>query len=201
MTLFLKIFLWFWLAMALIFGAVTLVTWTLSTEPIVRQWQTIVGETMKVHAQTAAQIFDAEGTAGLDTFLKRLENSERINAVGLFRQNGEQIAGGKFQFETNSILNKALGGEETEFERNETSWLIGKKTNLKSNETVILITQWERPRVPENDFPTSREIGQILAVVLTAGLVCYALASYLTAPIAKLRRATQNLPKAICRRA
>ncbi len=192
MTLFLKIFLWFWLAMALIVGALTLVTWTFQSEPMVRQWQTVVGETMNVHSQTAAQIYDAEGKTGLDAFLKRLENSDRINAVGLFKQTGEQIAGDKFLLETNSILNKALAVGETEFERTETSWLIGKKTNLKSNETVVLITQWERPRVPENDFPTSRQLVQILAAILTAGLLCYALASYLTAPISKLRRATHK---------
>ncbi len=187
-----KIFLWFWLAMALIVGALTLVTRTFQTEPIVRQWQVVVGETMNVHSQTAAQIYDAEGTAGLENFLKRLENSQRINAVGLFWQNGEQIAGGSIQSDISSIRQKSLTSDETEFERGENNFLIGKKTTLDNGETVVLITQWERPRVPENFSLSNRQIVQILAVILTAGLLCYALASYLSSPIVKLRQATRR---------
>lgn len=192
MSLFLKIFLWFWLAMALIVGALTLVTRTFQTEPIVRQWQVVVGETMNVHSQTAAQIYDAEGVNGLEIFLKRLTNSERINAVGLFRQNGEQIAGGNIQLDLSDIRQKSLASDEAEFERGENFYLIGKKTTLANGETVILITEWERPRLPENFSLSSRQIVQILAVILTAGLLCYALASYLSSPIVKLRRATRQ---------
>lgn len=192
MTLFLKIFLWFWLAMALIVGALTFVTWTQQNEPVVRQWQIVVGETMNVHAQTAAQIYDAEGVAGLNVFLARLENSGRITAIGLYRENGERIAGSDIQFDVKSVLEKALTSAAAEFERAETSSLIGKKTTLKSGETVVLITQWERPP-SANFFPLSQtQILRILAVILTAGLLCYALALYLTAPISKLRLAAQR---------
>ena len=192
MTLFLKIFLWFWLAMALIVGALTFVTWTQQNEPIVRQWQVVVGETMTVHAQTAAQIYDAEGKAGLDRFLERLENSGRINAIGLFRENGEQISGGDIKFDVKNVLGKSLTSDAAEFERNETSSLIAKKTTLKNGENVVLVTQWERPPAP-NFFPLSQtQILRILAVILTAGLLCYALALYLTAPISKLRQAARQ---------
>jgi signal transduction histidine kinase len=192
MTLFLKIFLWFWLAMALIVGALMFVGWTQQNEPVVRQWQVVVGETMNVHAQTAAQIFDAEGKAGLDTFLERLENSGRITAIGLFRENGEQISGGSIKFDVKNILERSLSSDAAEFERAGTSSLIGRKTFLKSGETVVLITQWERPQ-PPNFFPVLQtQILRILAVILTAGLVCYALALYLTAPISKLRLAARR---------
>ncbi len=192
MTLFLKIFLWFWLAMALIVGALTFVTWTQQNEPVVRQWQTVVGETMNVHAQTAAQVYDAEGVAGLNAFLERLENSGRITAIGLYRENGERIAGSDIKFDVKSVLEKSLTSDSAEFERNEASSLIARKTALKSGETVVLVTQWERPPNP-SFFPLSQtQILRISAVILTAGLLCYALALYLTAPISKLRQAARN---------
>ncbi|MDQ2746473.1 MAG: ATP-binding protein [Acidobacteriota bacterium] len=192
MTLFLKIFLWFWLAMALIVGALTFVAWTQQNEPVVRQWQTVVGETANVHAQTAAQIYDAEGKAGLDVFLERLENAGRITAIGLYKENGEQISGSDIKFDVKSILGKSLASGTAEFERNEKSSLIARKTSLKSGETVVLVTQWERPQSP-NFFPLSQsQILRILAVILTAGLVCYALALYMTAPISKLRQAARQ---------
>lgn len=193
MSLFLKIFLWFWLAMALIVGALTLVTWTQQNEPIVRQWQTVAGEVMNTHAQTAAQILDAEGTDGLEKFLQRLGRQGRIGAVGLFRENGEQIAGGKLQFDAKPILEKSLTSDETEFDRTNPDSLIAKKTALRNGETVVLIAQWERPRAA-NFFPLSQaQILRILAVIFTAGLVCYALARYLTSPIFKLRSAARQV--------
>ncbi len=195
MTLFLKIFFWFWLAMALIVGAVTLVTRTLQTEPIVRQWQVVVGESMNVHAQTAAQIYAVQGKSGLDVFLKRLESSQRISAAGFFRASGEQIAGDNLPIDVSDTLQKSLASDEAEFERFETYYLIGRKTTLVNGESTVLITQWERPRVPNWYAVTTTQIWQILAVILTAGLVCYALASYLTAPIGKLRRATREFAK------
>ena len=178
--------------MALIVGALILVNWTTQTEPIVRQWQVVVGEAMSVHSQTAAQIYDAQGRAGLDLFLKRLESSERISAVGFYRANGEQIVGEKLQLDVSGILQKTLSSSETEFERYETYFLIANKTTLASGETVVLVTQRERPRMPPVYALTTTQILQILAVILTAGLLCYALASYLSAPIVKLRRATQK---------
>ncbi len=192
MSLFLKIFLWFWLAMALIVGALTLVTRTFQNEPIVRQWQIFAGEAITTHSQTAAQIYNAEGKNGLDIFLKRLENSQRIKAVGLFRQNGEQIAGSQISSDTSDIENKAIASDEPEFERGENYFLIARKTASANGEPVVLITQWERPRDTDGAFLTTRQIFQILAVILTAGLLCYALASYLSSPIVKLRRATRK---------
>ncbi len=192
MSLFLKIFLWFWLAMALIVGAVTLVTRTLQTEPIVRQWQVVVGESMNVHSQTAAQIFDAQGKAGLDVFLKRLESSERTTAVGFYRASGERIAGDNLQIDVSNTLRNALASSETEFERFETYFLIGKTTPLANGETAVLVTQRERPRMSSGYALTTTQIWQIAAVILTAGLLCYALANYLTSPIVKLRRAARQ---------
>ncbi len=192
MTLFLKIFLWFWLAMALIVGAVTLVTRTLQTEPIVRQWQVIVGESMNVHSQTAAQIYDAQGVAGLDVFLKRLESSERTSAVGFYRANGERIAGDNLQIDVSNTLRDAISSGETEFERFETYFLIGKSTTLANGETAVLVAQRERPRMSSSYALTTTQIWQIAAVILTAGLLCYALANYLTSPIVKLRHAARQ---------
>ena len=192
MTLFLKIFLWFWLAMALIVGALTLVNWSQQNEPIVRQWRVAVGESMNIHSQTAAQIFDAEGKTGLDRFLERLGKSGRILGIGLFRPNGEQIAGDQLQFDIKNVLERALTSDETEFDRTNEDSLIAKKTILQNGETVVLITQWERPRQPSFLAAAQTQILRILALVFTAGLVCYGLARYLTAPIGKLRRAARQ---------
>ncbi len=132
MTLFLKIFLWFWLAIAVVVGVLTLVNWTLQTEPLVRQWQLVASDVMNINTETAAQIFEAEGKIGLDAFLARLENSERVLAVGFFDQNGNQIAGGKFPVSVENIIQKALDSGNAEFDRTTPETIIAKKNCLEN---------------------------------------------------------------------
>ncbi len=134
MTLFLKIFLWFWLAIAVVVGVLTLVNWTLQTEPLVRQWQLVAIDVMNINTETAAQIFQTQGKSGLEEFLMRLENSDRVLAVGFFDQNGSQIAGNKFSVGIQDIINKALASENAEFDRSTPETVIAKKTTLKTGE-------------------------------------------------------------------
>jgi len=192
MSLFLKIFLWFWLATASVIAALTLVTWTTQTEPLVRQWQANAQEATVLQVGTAVQIYEAEGKKGLDEYLERLQDSERRLSVGIFKENGEQISGEKFSTDIENVFKKALESETVEFDRSSAHTLTAKKATLKTGETIVLIRQWERPRIPGFFSQPWTQILRILAVILTAGLVCFALAKYLTAPIVKLRRATQK---------
>lgn len=192
MSLFLKIFLWFWLATALVIAALTLATWTTQTEPLVRQWQANATEATILQVGTAVQIFDAEGKKGLDEYLKRLQDSQKLLSVGFFSEDGEQISGEKFSIATENIFRKALESETVEFDRSSERTLTAKKATLETGETVVLIRQWERPRLPGFFSQPWTQILRVLAVILTAGLVCFALAKYLTAPVVKLRRATQK---------
>ncbi len=67
-----------------------------------------------------------------------------------------------------------------------------KQIQLSDGSKVVFVTLWKRPTV--QTYPDLRtRILQILGIILTAGLGCYALARYLSSPIGKLRRATQKL--------
>ena len=190
MSLFLKIFLWFWLAMALVVGAVILVSWSTQNEPIRRQWQTAVADSTQIQTQNATQIYENEGVKGLDTFLQRLENSDRVTTVGYFIGN-RQISGGQLPENTTELVKKTLESDKVEYNVTETETLFAEKVALKNGETAVFVIQWERPRYPQTDWKT--RILQILAAVFTTGLVCYGLARYLVAPIVKLQAAAKNL--------
>ncbi|MCO6511949.1 MAG: HAMP domain-containing protein [Aridibacter famidurans] len=191
MSLFLKIFLWFWLAMALVVGAVLLVNWSTQSEPLARQWQTFVGESMNVNSQTAIQIYENEGVKGLEMYLSRLYSRQRINAVALFDQNRTRIAGNLELAGTGDLLDRAFRGSEPEFLRMPDRTYGASKAQLSDGSTLLYVIELKRFQAPP--FFTNRLLLQILAVFLTAGLVCYALASYLSSPIRKLRTATREL--------
>lgn len=190
MSLFLKLFLWFWLAIALIVGALTLVNWSTQSEPLARQWQTFVGEAVNLNSQTAAQIYEAEGIEGLNSYLSRSSQAQRVNSVGFFDENKKLIAGTINPAEIDQLFEEAMRSGQPEFLRLDTKTFAAKKVTLKNSTNHIYVLELKRFQPPP--FFTTRLILQIMATVLIGGLLCYGLARYLTSPISKLRRATQK---------
>ena len=191
MSLFLKIFLWFWLSIALVVAVVSFINWSTQPENFGRQWQTFIAETVRQNAQTAAQIYGAEGTSGLDEYLARLQSGERVNAVGFFDENGGRV-GGNLERAPENLFGKALQSDLTEFSIAPNETYAAGKIQSKTGETFVYVAHLRRP--PQTLFPDLRtRILQILAIILTAGLGCYGLARYLTSPIAKLRGAARRL--------
>src|SRR5919199_1773204 len=89
-SLYLKIFIWFWLAMILIsvslFAAVALTRPT----PTGRSWRdlTQVGP----NAQKAAEIYEQSGAAALTAALQQTEKSSGVSAT-FFDENGKELSG------------------------------------------------------------------------------------------------------------
>jgi two-component system, OmpR family, sensor histidine kinase CpxA len=194
MSLFLKIFLWFWLAIALIVGGLFFITWTTQSEPFATQWQNRFGDMMKSHAETATQIYEIEGEAGLSHFLNRLADSRRISGVAYY-QNDKLIANKKLSINADELVKRAMLSETAEFESGgDEGDYFSRKTPLKNGGFAVLVAQWERPRMPIPFGPDwQTRILRIMTLILIAGLVCYALARYLTSPIKNLSLATKQL--------
>ncbi|MEO6588791.1 MAG: ATP-binding protein [Pyrinomonadaceae bacterium] len=192
MSLFLKIFLWFWLSIALVVGVLTFVNLSTQSEPLTRQWQTFIGEAVNINSQTAVQIYENEGQQGLAQYLDRVASADRVVALGIFDQNRKQIAGNELSAEAKEMIGRDFDGDNIEFNRLPEQTIAAKKIALDGAEYFYII-QYKRP--PQTPFLTEakNKILQILAVIFTAGLGCYALARYLSSPIGKLRNATQKL--------
>ncbi len=191
MSLFLKIFLWFWLSIALVVGVVSFINWSTQPENFGRQFQSFIAESVNLNAQTARQIYQNEGRAGLEEYLTRLQSSERVDAAGFFDARGGQIAGKKIDNLPENFLDNAFRSDSAEFKVLPNETFAARKIQTGSNEKFVFAAHLKRPSYQA--FPDLRtRILQILAIVLTAGLGCYGLARYLTSPIAKLRRATRK---------
>jgi two-component system sensor histidine kinase CpxA len=193
MSLFLKIFLWFWLAIALVVAALTVANWSTQTEPLTRQWQTFVGEAVSTNSQTAMQIYDNEGLKGLEEYLDRQANLERTNAVGFFDENSKQIAGMEVSAEAKDLIARAFESDAAELDRQPDQIFAARKVQSKNGKNYVFVIQFKRP--PQTSLLTeiTNRIPQILAVIFAAGLGCYGLARYLSSPIGKLRKAAQKL--------
>lgn len=191
MSLFLKIFLWFWLAMALIVGAITVVNWSTRTAPLARQFRTFMSERITSGSQTTAQIYENEGVKGLEEYFERRKNRRRINSIGFFTKEKELIAGNLKLSEVNELFEKSLISDEPQFKRLPEKFYGSTRVILDDGKTYVYVIELRRFQPPP--FFTTRLILQLLAVLLIGGLFCYFLARYLTLPIMKLRGATKEL--------
>ena len=195
MKLFVKIFLWFLAAIALMVGVIIFVTRTFQTQPLVSRFERSTRNQMVVYGGTASQIANTEGEAGVRVFLTRLRDLEPPREVNLVAPDGTVLFGESEDLEdSKELIGRTLtsGNAETDFSSEERS-LGATPVNFPDGRRFVLVLQWERP-VPQSLFFGSG-IGYVRlgGLLLTAILVCYALALYLTSPIRKLREATRKI--------
>lgn len=192
-SLFLKIFLWFWLAIGLV-GLVLVITVAVTqSRPDAERWRFMTGSAMGIYAETAAEVYERDGRPGLILYLERVERATRIRAV-MYDERGEEMSGRPSPSGTREVAERARNSNDVEFQFLVGTTLIARRTIAPDKRVFILAGE-----MPEGqsgllggvDFSTLAL--RLLAVVLTGGLVCYALARYITAPLARLRGGVRQL--------
>jgi signal transduction histidine kinase len=194
MNLFLKIFLWFLAAIALMVGVVVFLNWTVQTEPVVSRWRISVRNQTNVYAETAAQLYRLQGEQGLVEFLNRIRELETISEVDLIGVHGRSwLSEGVSSDSYRDLVEKALAGDAVEIENHPETALSARQITLADGNKYVLILRWERPRMTPFFGESPLRYLRYAGLLLTALLLCWALARYLSSPIGKLRRATQKL--------
>ncbi len=189
-SVFLKIFLTFWLAVVLV-GAVWVIMWNLQPEVIVSRWRAMMSGATSLYAQSCAEEMDRNGRAAAAKYLKRLESTTNSRGY-LFDENVELIAGRKSHM-AQEVAAHAAGSNETEFVIEPTTAWAGRRALGPSGHAYIFVV--EAPRGPWGGMkPTvpSQTYRWIIAVLLS-GLVCYLLTRYLTRPILRLQMAARQI--------
>lgn len=184
-SLFLKIFLWFWAAMAFIIVSMLVVTW-LILRP---QLQPQVGDPFRVFGQEAARIYEQTGRAGLASYLDYLDQNLK-NPSYLLDETGQELAGRDLPAAVKTVALQNSARRETKVD--------GRAYFVMQVQTAINRRYLYLHAMP--DFLEGQLFGtlgrialQILVVLLSAGLGCYLLARHLTAPLVRLRAATRQL--------
>lgn len=186
-SLFVKIFLWFWLAMIIanvaLFAAVAITRPT----PTGRSWRDLTN--VGPNAQKAGEVYDQGGTPALASVLQEREKQAGINVV-VFDINGNELSGRPVPPGAQELVARAIKSDDTEF-------------NFAGRNTVVvkpvLTSQGNRyfyvANIPRTPFQMSlwTQGVRLLVVLLIGGIFCYALAKYLTTPLQKLRSTTNEL--------
>ncbi len=189
--LFIKIFLWFWLAMTII-GAI-LVTLALNTDPgkafLERQKSRLTG-----YGRELVRIYEKQGPEGL---------TERV----LYYHKKHSIRLVLISLESNSLVNQPPQPFLQEFARKALignlvqPFLGGLGQQIKQNnhrfaipldDNYVLLTEMPQPSRLELLLDPHALTIRLGVTFLIAGLICYLLARSITTPIIKLRQATQK---------
>ncbi|MBC7899431.1 MAG: HAMP domain-containing protein [Saprospiraceae bacterium] len=194
MNLFLKIFLWFLAAIALMVGMVVFLNWTVQTEPVVSRWRNSITTQMTIYAATAAQVHDKEGEMGLNDFLDRIRNAGTVSEVSVIGSDGALKYGIAADLDSyRPLAAKSFESGETEIETIPLVAIAGKKYTLNNGSSFVLVLRWERPQMTPFFGESPLRFVRFGVLIFAAFLLCWALARYLSSPIGKIRRATRKL--------
>ncbi|HEV7842350.1 MAG TPA: ATP-binding protein [Pyrinomonadaceae bacterium] len=211
-SLFLKVFLWFWLAMVLVIAALAVTSYLTRSEPQPRPPQFIEG-LMIAYSRTAVETFEREGPQALDSFLGRIEREADIRSY-LFDAGGKELAGRDASSEVKELASRVAQTS------NPAARMLGGGMVIEARPVtardgvkyvfVAVLPLGPRPPSgspgppgPPRPFfgPFNFLLGEsstafvlrLLAVILTAGLLCYLLARYIVSPVVKLREVTRRV--------
>jgi two-component system, OmpR family, sensor histidine kinase CpxA len=190
-SLFLKIFLWFWITLLLIAMAIV-VTWSLQPEIVFTRWQALMTEALATHAQTIADTIERQSPAAAASYLQRLNRLGRMQTA-LLDDHGQVLLGNPSP-EAARVGARVIESGQPAFEMKPRVAYSAQFGTAPSGRRYVLIA--ELPRVgPFYAFrgTTFTHILRWVLAILISGLICYLLALYLTRPILRLQAATREL--------
>ncbi len=266
-SLYFKIFMWFWLAMALVGTAFVVSTVTLQNSWANARFRSFVASGLTLSAQSAIDVYEERGRDGLAVFLDRLEERNRLTAF-LFDADGRELSGRVVPDGGAVLVEQAANDDELAVEEFEDSRLVAVQVVSPEGAAYVMLAEMDWPfrgrrgggdrfgglrggrgQPGDRSAEAGRRSGnrgddrsasvadlsggrggdrgaggrgpgrgggnratrpwyvvwmsaidqpgeltlRLLAVFLTAGILCYGLARYLTAPVLRLRDATHQL--------
>jgi two-component system sensor histidine kinase CpxA len=185
-SLFLKIFLSFWLAQALFLVLAIIVT--LAFRPRTSSWEALLATALN----ESVNAYEQKGKTGLREYLDNLESTQHVR-VFLFNENMEEVL---HRGAPEWALRVATGGPRVPHE----GFIFPApppvlRDSRASSDGLHRYTLVLSPPPGPRLFlgPRGLPIPGLVIAVISSGLVCYLLAWFLTMPIVRLRAATRQL--------
>jgi two-component system sensor histidine kinase CpxA len=185
-SLFLKIFIWFWLGMILAMVALFFLFAAIRPTPSNRPWRdlSLMGST----AQKAGETYDREGQAALAAYLKEFEQSNSIDSI-LLNDQGVELSGHEVPAGWADLARRAAKSGIAQFNVSSTALVVAQQVVTPQGHHYVYVSRLPRTS-PSFNF---RALAlRLIVVSLIGGLLCYGLARYLTTDIRKLRETTHE---------
>ena len=184
-SLFLKIFLWYWLSVVCLIVVSFAVTYQLRTDSLIEPFRISTAQ-FAADAQIAASTYERQGHSGLAGYLGRLGRTSDIHGY-LFNNRGVRVGGPR---PSASILALEANARRRQYYP---GLLLSRIYRVQpalgpSGKWYTFISEAH----PRTDDHTALFI-RLAAVAATAALICWVLTRHITKPIGALRDATKQI--------
>jgi signal transduction histidine kinase len=192
-SLFFKIFISFWLTMALIIGALNLMFRLSNMESMPeRAIKGPVGEALTLYAEEAVRVYEREGEKGLADLAHRSAR-ESTSEIFLFEADGKVIGAQPPENVMKVVNNVVKNGPPQRppvplFVPGVARSVWARPVSSPSGKHYIFASRFSRATAP----PPFLSLQRIAVSILIVGVVCYLLGLYLTSPLKTLQSAVKS---------
>jgi two-component system sensor histidine kinase CpxA len=193
-SLFLRVFLSFWVAMVLV-GLAMVVTFSMQRDVLVSRWRTGIGNSIADYAKNAATQFEQHGSNGLISYLQTLENSAGGSRAVLLDAQGAPILPPMGSHSPRALVDLALRTGQPEFRDSSESSsepYVAQRVTGPSGRTYVLVVHRALGFRGYHLSAGIQVLRWTLAIAIS-GLICFLLTRHLTSPILRLGMAVRQL--------
>lgn len=198
-SLFLRILLWFGLAMVTA-AVASFVVGVIAERRAREMAPPHLVQAFGVYSQTAADVLERDGPGAVAAYLQRVGQASGIHAV-LIDEHGTEVSGRPVPAGAQELARKARERMSFVNDLSGSRPLNAQAVRSPKGATYVLIAEdeWQPgplgapPRPGSFRFTLISITRWLLPVVLVGGLFCYWLARYLSTPMVELRGVTQEL--------
>jgi two-component system sensor histidine kinase CpxA len=188
-SLFLKIFLWFWITV-IATGVALVATWIiLQPKNVQSQIQTTLTGAAWASGNVAVDEFEQQGASAALAYMQEFSQESHLKTC-LFDTSGQIISGSDCATFDGIVANAPASGEAGF--RHGFARVVVKLRGKSGREYVYAVEAAER-RGPPSGIGLLGVALRWSVTLLVSGIICYLLTRYLTAPILRLREASQQL--------
>lgn len=188
--LFIKMFLWFWLAMALVWSAFTLPGLLTRDPSVALRYRELHDQRLQLSGRVALVVARNSTQAELLDWMAGYEEGEALYPYVL-DGNLEDIAGRELPEESREAAGRTFTEGSVWLRLEGRGLWAGRQIESRNGARYAVVQRL--PSVLDLPAPPVWPIAlRWLAVLATSGLVCYAMARYLLAPVGTLRDATHR---------
>lgn len=190
-SLFLKIFLWFWVT-AIATGIALILTWIiLQPKNVPPQSQTNLADTAWVSGTSAVDALEREGPSAASAYMEQLSQKTHLKSC-LFDTSGSAIAGGECpNFE--DIRARMPTSDRPTFSAKHNFLRVAVAVRGNTGRRYIYVVQSPEHHGPPPGIGASGILLRWSIPLLVSSFICYLLTRYITAPVLRLREASHQL--------
>ncbi len=191
-TLFWKIFLSFWMVQAVLFGVAALL-FRRHLSPNDTPGSSALRNLVVFCEGEAVSIYGTYGSDALEQYLRNLQRTSGVR-LSIVNDRGEAISKTLLSQEEKRLAERVVLSKRSERSDEAEQALLADPIAGEGGYQFVAVAQLPAPGRPRL-LPGPQPLRDLALGCVISGMVCFGLARYLTAPIARLRVATQQLSK------